>query len=293
MAPYHGRQTMASENVFIDKNDHVNKEIVKLKQDVILRTGAYGQVCKALRGLHCAAKVFHPTLVNPKRPDERGWFEKECSLLRQIRHPNIIQSWGVHHDGATGRHIMLMGTSLDHLSEAHLPYSHGPSPFRDRDYLSYYMVFHDFALPTREIVHRNLSRNNAFIVPRERAKITDFGMSKLINPCKTPGTLWLGTPEYNVQNVLVDLLSKLNEMLESSKAHCDPSNQSTPIAAPIARNCVKVKYKEQPTAVQLCLCQTSLKTAAACSEGSIAKFHDHAMQQLQCQVNTFASDVSI
>ena len=180
---------------------------VRLLQDAPLGTGAYGQVCKATLGeLPCAAKVLHPTLVDPSYPRNRALFEQECRFLSEIRHPNIVQYLGVAHDPVTGLPILLMelmDDSLTHFleqSEERLPYH------------MHVNINHDIALGLaflhdNRILHRDLSSNNVLLIGAGiRAKVTDFGMSKLteLNPRMTGLTKCPGTPAYMSPEALLD-----------------------------------------------------------------------------------------
>ena len=182
---------------------------VRLLKDAALGTGMYGQVCKAMLGeLPCAAKLLHPTIVDPNRPNNRAFFEKEYRFLSQIRHPNIVQYLGVDHDKATGISILLMelmDDSLTHFlgkSEAHLPYNVQVNINCD---IAQALAF----LHTNEvaIVHCDLSSNNVLLIGAGvRAKVTDFGMSKLasLNPHMTPLAVCPGTPAYMSPEALQD-----------------------------------------------------------------------------------------
>ena len=180
---------------------------VRLLKDAPLGTGAYGQVCKATLGeLPCAAKVLHPTLVDPSYPRNRALFEQECRFLSEIRHPNIVQYLGVAHDHVTGLPILLMelmDDSLTHFleqSEERLPYHVQVN------------ISHDIALALaflhdNRILHRDLSSNNVLLISAGiRAKVTDFGMSKLteLNPRMTGLTKCPGTPAYMSPEALLD-----------------------------------------------------------------------------------------
>ena len=180
---------------------------VRLLQDAPIGTGAYGQVCKATLGeLPCAAKVLHPTLVDPSYPRNRALFEQECRFLSEIRHPNIVQYLGVTHDLVTGLPILLMelmDDSLTHFleqSEERLPYHVQVN------------ISHDIALALaflhdNRILHRDLSSNNVLLIGAGiRAKVTDFGMSKLteLNPRMTGLTKCPGTPAYMSPEALLD-----------------------------------------------------------------------------------------
>ena len=180
---------------------------VRLLQDAPLGTGAYGQVCKATLGeLPCAVKLLHPTLVDPSYPRNRALFEQECRFLSEIRHPNIVQYLDVAHDPVTGLPILvmeLMDDSLTHFleqSEERLPYHVQVN------------ISHDIALALaflhdNRILHRDLSSNNVLLIGAGiRAKVTDFGMSKLteLNPRMTGLTKCPGTPAYMSPEALSD-----------------------------------------------------------------------------------------
>ena len=180
---------------------------VRLLQDAPLGTGAYGQVCKATLGeLPCAAKLLHQTLVDPNYPRNRTLFEQECRFLSEIRHPNIVQYLGVAHHPETGLPILLMelmDDSLTHFleqSEERLPYHVQVN------------ISHDIALALaflhdNRILHRDLSSNNVLLIGAGiRAKVTDFGMSKLteLNPRMASLTKCPGTPAYMSPEALLD-----------------------------------------------------------------------------------------
>ena len=180
---------------------------VRLLRDATLGTGAYGQVCMAMLGeLPCAAKLIHPTIVDPTRPRNRALFEQECRFLSEIHHPNIVQYLGVAQDRATGLPILLMelmDDSLTHfleLSEARLPYHMQVNINYD---ISQALAF----LHSNQVLHRDLSSNNVLLIGAGvRAKVTDFGMSKLtsLNPRFTPLTACPGTPAYMSPEALLD-----------------------------------------------------------------------------------------
>ena len=180
---------------------------VSLLREATLGIGAYGQVYKAMLGeLPCAAKLLHPTIVNPTQPRNRALFEQECRFLSQIRHPNIVLYLGGAQDPSTGLPILLMelmDDSLTHfleLSEVRLPYHVQVNINYD---VAQALTF----LHTNGIVHRDLSSNNVLLIGSGvRAKVTDFGMSKLtsLNPRFTPLTACPGTPAYMSPEALLD-----------------------------------------------------------------------------------------
>ena len=166
-----------------------------------LGRGAYGAVYKAkCDQLPCAAKVLHPTILDPMDPGadkimER--FSQECALLESIRHPNIVQYLTMTMDPESRLPVLLMellDESLTKMLE------------RSQWSLAYYIqvdICHDIALAiaylhSNNIIHRDLSSNNVLIIAKRRAKVTDFGMSKLSDaaPTMTPLTMCPGTLAY-------------------------------------------------------------------------------------------------
>ena len=163
--------------------------------------GSYGAVYKAkCDQLTCAAKILHPVILDVEDPGsgkimER--FQQECAFLESIRHPNIVQYLGVTTDPESRLPVLLMELLDENLTKM---LEHSPQP------LAYHVqvdVCHDIALAvaylhSNDIIHRDLSSNNVLIIAKKRAKITDFGMSKLADaaPTSVPLTMCPGTLAY-------------------------------------------------------------------------------------------------
>ena len=172
--------------------------------------GSYGRVIKAkLDGLPCAAKLLHHTFFTSNDPNVADFirrFKQECRILRHLKHPCIVQFLGALEDPrprSNRRPILLMelmDQSLTHFLES-----------RQRA-LSYHVqvnLTHDITLALdylhgNGIQHRDLSSNNILLTAGSRAKLTDFGMSKMVdlNPrmsrnklTECPGTLAYMPPE--------------------------------------------------------------------------------------------------
>ena len=175
---------------------------IELCKSESLGSGSYGGVCKAkCDGLLCAAKIMHPTLFDLHDPGTTTYlrkFQEECCLLSLARHPNIVQYLGTYTDPDTRLPVLLMELCEESLT-AFLERSPGPL-------MSYHVqvnICHDIALAlvylhSNGLIHRDLTGNNVLMVSGPRAKITDFGVSKLssINPRMTAFTLCPGNVLY-------------------------------------------------------------------------------------------------
>ena len=184
---------------------------VKLFKTETLGTGSYGAVCKAKCGeLICAAKLLYPVLfeMQPQTPEPGKEhrqpfrrFELECRFLSFINHPNIVQYLGTYRDPDTNAPVLLMelmDESLTHFLES----SSGPIPYHVQVNLCYDIAQALAFLHSNGIIHRDLSSNNVLLLGN-RAKVTDFGMSKFANITAThvatmttcPGTPAFMSPE--------------------------------------------------------------------------------------------------
>ena len=150
-------------------------------RDKPLGSGAYGIVCKAKYDqLPCAAKLLHPTFLVPG-----NWavdkFMQECTFLASLKHPHIVQFLGVHTEKSTGQAVLLMELMDESLTAflKHHKSSNQLVPINIQVDISHDIALALHYLHTKGIIHRDLSSNNILLIGGCRAKITDFGMSKL------------------------------------------------------------------------------------------------------------------
>ena len=133
-------------------------------------------------------------------------FEQECRFLSEIRHPNIVQYLGVALDEESGLPILLMELMDDSLTHF-LEQSEEPLAYHVQVNISHDTALAIAFLHLNLIVHRDLSSNNVLLIGTgSRAKVTDFGMSKLteLNPRMTGLTKCPGTPAYMSPEALLD-----------------------------------------------------------------------------------------
>ena len=189
---------------------HFGYQNVRIIKATSLGVGSYGAVYRALCDeLPCAAKIIHPTLFETHDPGTQKImerFEQECQFLSSVRHPHIVQYVGVSRDPDSGLPVLLMelmDSSLTQFLE------------KSKESLPYHIqvdLCHDIALALTHlhangIIHRDLSSNNVLLIgPGNRAKVTDFGMSKLAdaNHRMTPMTMCPGTQAYMPPEALDD-----------------------------------------------------------------------------------------
>ena len=184
-----------------------NVQLVKTEANS-LGVGSYGAVYRAkCDQLVCAAKVLHPILFQTRDPSayiivER--FQQEIDFLSRLRHPNIIQYLGSCEDPESRLPVLfmeLMDKSLTSFLER--PASANPPPLPLNVQVD---IVHDVAqalshLHRHEVLHRDLSSNNVLLIGSRRAKVTDFGMARLLgaDPRLTqtycPGTNGYMSPE--------------------------------------------------------------------------------------------------
>ena len=172
---------------------------VEIYIDEILGTRSYGKVCKAKCGqLPCVAKLLYDSMFQWSNPDFIKQFQQECKLLSSIKHPNIVQYLGTISNPESGRPVLLM-EMMDESLTKFLERSMGPLLYHTQ-----VNICHDVALALaylhfNAIIHRDLSGNNVLLIGSgSRAKVSDFGMSKMVsmNPQITPLAQYPGTSVY-------------------------------------------------------------------------------------------------
>lgn len=166
-----------------------------------LGIGSYGAVYKArCDNLPCAAKILHPTLFQTNDPGSKRIvqrFDQECVFLSSIRHPHIVQYLGVATDPESGLPVLLMELMDENLTKF-LEQSQQPLPYHIQINLCLDIALALAFLHSNGIIHRDLSSNNVLLIAGSRAKVTDFGMSRIasIYPPMTPLTQCPGTQAY-------------------------------------------------------------------------------------------------
>ena len=187
------QQSFNFQNVSIDKNHP-------------LGSGSFGAVYKAKGDqLPCAAKILHNVLIGYSsigysrsgyigltRTMER--FQTECQLLSLLRHPNIVQYLSTAFDEESGLPVLLMELCDESLTNF-LERSPEPLPYHTELSISHDIALALAYLHSNGLIHRDLSSNNV-LMDGGRAKVTDFGMSKLQSARSQTHTLCPGSVHY-------------------------------------------------------------------------------------------------
>ncbi len=171
----------------------------------LLGEGGMGRVYLARQidlGRQVVVKVMHDDIANDERFRER--FERETLLMARFQHPYAVTLYDASLTDPLGPCIIMeyvKGVNLDAL----LQQNGRLTPARVGRLLTQLcevlQAAHD-----QKIIHRDLKPANLMIVnadsPRERIKVMDFGLAKLIHPSTLSkgtdqnGDFAVGTPGY-------------------------------------------------------------------------------------------------
>ena len=158
--------------------------------DVKLGRGADATVYAVeWNGTVCAAKRLHEILLEDESPGGANKFirnfEAECLTWSKLRHPGVVQFLGVYLERSSRLPVLVMEkmdtslrTHLEHHSKEELPLHQKVFVLRQVTQAIAYL--HNQNPP---LVHHDLSPNNVLLnVVSYVTKVSDFGMSRAINP---------------------------------------------------------------------------------------------------------------
>ena len=197
-----------SDEIVIELQGQFGYECVRVRPSQDLGNGSHGFVCRAmLDQLPCAAKLLHATFFGTHDPGQDNFaarFEQECQFLSNLKHPCIVQFLGLVREPHTLRPILLMELMDESLTKF-LERLAGPLAYHVQVNLVQDTALALSYLHSNSIVHRDLSSNNVLLLAGCRAKVTDFGMSRIVdaNPRMTPLTQCPGTPAFMAPEALL------------------------------------------------------------------------------------------
>ena len=172
-------------------------------------------------GTLCATKRLHDILLEDESPSGAkefiSNFEAECSTWSKLRHPGVVQFLGVHMDRGSRLPVLVMekmDTSLRTYLEDH---SKEEFPLHQKAFVLRQVTQALAYLHSQNppLVHHDLSSNNVLLnVVSFVTKVSDFGMSRAINPSTlTRKSSIKGTLAFMAPEALHDL-PRYNEKLD-------------------------------------------------------------------------------
>ena len=278
-------------------------------------------------GTVCAAKRLHEILLEDQSAGGVakliGNFEAECLTWSKLRHPGVVQFLGVHMDRRSRLPVLVMekmDTSLrtyleNHSKEQFLLHQ---KAFVLRQVTQAMAYLHSQNPP---LVHHDLSPNNVLLnVVSFVTKVTDFGMSRAINPSalnrksSIKGTQAFMAPEalhdlpryndkldvFSFGNVVIstlihewpnpgppnqyrgDQLVALNELQRREHFVVKFTTQEKQLFLPIVHQCLENRPGKRPSSVMLV--QELKHIESTLSRGShVAIPIEHLRQQLSAK----------
>jgi len=194
------KQLAEETDIDLEELEYVDNEPVPLiKRSELqfgkeLGRGAAGTVFKGTwKGSEVAIKQL-PLYMTEYDPQLLAEFKKETTVMCKLRHPNIVQFFGLYRDQEHYCIVMeyMSRGSLDRLlynPQIDLPWR--PVRWRiirDITYGLWYL--HDQQPP---LLHRDLKSPNILLDEQLRAKITDFGVAKITEDATKTMTKGIGT----------------------------------------------------------------------------------------------------
>ncbi|MBR1978215.1 MAG: serine/threonine protein kinase [Akkermansia sp.] len=125
-------------------------------------------------------------------PERVARFEKECSLMAKVRHPNVVSVYSA--GAANGQFYIAMelveGTNLEHMVSPSAPME----PLKALSIVR--QVAKGLSAANKAgLLHRDIKPGNVLVTRTGRAKVLDFGLSLGKADADTEETIW-ATPFY-------------------------------------------------------------------------------------------------
>ena len=153
-------------------------------------------------GKICAGKIIHHLLIdsNPENVNVKN-FERECEIMFLVNHPNITKYLGVSYKPELKLPVLVMEKLEGNLYDLLEGYIDPDIPVKVKisileNVASGLHYLHNYN-EDECILHRDLTATNVLLTSNLVAKITDFGVSKLVGNKRLPLTLTKGPGNSN------------------------------------------------------------------------------------------------
>ena len=289
---------------------------IQIFKDQNLGAGVYGSVCRAkCDDLLCAAKFLYPVLFDKERPHLVRKIEQVCEFISTLRHPNIIQYIGLHHDPDNGLPVLLMELMEENLTK-YLKRCSQPVPYHLQVNICHSVASALSYLHANNIAHKELCSSNirlignAQVTKISNVEVSFFSMSdyndELVYPihheyaspqaisgdCFLFGIVMIQVltresdffkpddqKKYSSGKYSVTMKISEIEHLQTYLSKVDPAHSLLSIAL----DCLKDRETERPTAHQLCVTFEMLKESQRYRENK-SNTSESAEADIQLQI---------
>lgn len=122
-------------------------------------------------------------VIQSSEYDVDKYFQRECKIMQESRHPNIVQYLGLclaPSQSQTSRRILIISEYLPHGNlRSYIHSSSSPFPWRLRLSFAIDVTRAVAYLHRRNCLHRDLKGENLLITENERIKVCDFGFARI------------------------------------------------------------------------------------------------------------------
>ena len=153
-----------------------------------VRRGSYASIVDLdWHGTHCVGKILHSTFFDTYGTREGmecvlRKFCREIKLLSHMKHPNIVQFFGIYYSETTCLPVLVMESlqfSLTEFLETHKKRSVAEATALSIlfDVSKGLVYLHE----VQQVAHRDLSSNNILLTAHMHAKIADLGSARVLD----------------------------------------------------------------------------------------------------------------
>ena len=175
-----------------DLEPHILRNISEVSEDKCHRSSGFrvGSDASVIElnwhGTCCVGKVLRSIFFQDSEPSGMQHiltkFCKEINLLKELKHPNIVQFLGLYYRQSSPIPIMVMEKMECNLTELLDTYKIGSIPeYKAYGILNDVMKGLVYLHEVKEVAHRDLSSNNILVTSYLCAKIADLGSARVLN----------------------------------------------------------------------------------------------------------------
>ncbi|EGC30845.1 hypothetical protein DICPUDRAFT_157371 [Dictyostelium purpureum] len=186
-----------------NSNRNLHKKGQKIGNYILGKTIGSGTSSKVKIGTHIhTGKQYAIKITKPKRIKERKEIEREISILKRLKHDNIIQLHDAIYDDEAGKICLILelvsgGELFDYIvARGRLSEKEGRKFFRQ-------MLCGLIYCHSNMVCHRDLKLENLLVDDEGNVKISDFGYSNIVRPGNLLST-FCGSPVYAPPEILLE-----------------------------------------------------------------------------------------